>query len=239
VVATLPGLRVGLNCTLELDEDDVAEGEGYKSRVEDFQGDTVAVAWPTKRGQNVNVAIGDLAYITVPTYDSRGQALPTLYLDGEIVGRSPGTAENVAMLTIRVLAVGRQQQRAHFRLYVTFQPIDCVIWHRDFGQAEAEGYWKPISAMVTDLSGGGVGLQSDDEVTEGTRVRLRFPYPMGSGDCLIEARVAKIFTSTQGGRTRYKVGTQFEQMDRTQREKLMRCIHRYQVEQRRRETTRR
>jgi c-di-GMP-binding flagellar brake protein YcgR len=186
------------------------------------------------------VGIGGMAYLTVQTFDSRGQAAPTLYLDGEIIARTPGTVESVATLTIRVLAVGRQQQRAHFRLKLDrkLQPLDCAVWYRGFGASEAEGSWKPINATVTDLSGGGVGLESDEEVAAGSRVRLKFPYPMGSGNFLIEARVAKCIPNTAGGRTRYIVGTQFEQIERTQRERLMRCIHRYQIEQRRRERPR-
>ena len=238
MVATLPGLRVGLNCSIELDTEDAAEGEGFKSRVEDLRDDVIVVGWPTRRGMNVSVSIGDLAYLTVPTFDSRGQVAPTLYLDGEIIGRTPGSVEALATLAVRVLAVGRQQQRAHFRLYVKLQPIDCAIWYRSFGSSEAEGVWRPINATVTDLSGGGVGLESESEVAEGTRIRLRFPYPTGSGNFQIEARVAKCITSNAGGRTRYKLGTQFEQIDRAQRERLQRCIHRYQIEQRRRERPR-
>jgi c-di-GMP-binding flagellar brake protein YcgR len=238
MVATLPGLRVGLNCTLELDTDDPVESEGLKSRIEDLRDDQVVVAWPTRRGQNVGVQVGDMVFLTVPTFDSRGQPLPTLYLDGEVLARSPGSAEQVATLTVRVLAVGRQQQRSHFRLYVTLQPIDCAVWERDFGAGESGGYWRPIGATVTDMSGGGVGLQSEDRVEEGSKLRLRFPYPYGSGDFIAEARVAKVFTATAAGRTRYKVGTSFEQIDRAQRERLMRCIHRFQIEQRRRENAR-
>ncbi len=238
MVATLPGLRVGLNCTLELDTEEAAEGEELKSRIEDLHDDQVLIAWPTRRGQNVAAQVGDLVFLTVPTFDSRGQALPTLYLDGEVLARSPGSAEGVATLTVRVLAVGRQQQRSHFRLYLTLQPIDCAVWERDFGASESEGYWRPIGATVTDMSGGGFGLQSEDNVSEGSRVRLRVPYPYGSGDFIVDARVAKVFTATAAGRTRYKVGTSFEQMDRVQRERLMRCIHRFQIEQRRRENSR-
>jgi c-di-GMP-binding flagellar brake protein YcgR len=238
MVATLPGLRVGLSCTLELDTPDAEGDEALKSRIADLSDDVVVIAWPTRRGQNVAISAGDLAFLTVPTFDARGQQLPTLYLDGEIMARNPGSSEAPASLSVRVLAVGRQQQRTHFRLYVTLQPIDCAVWERAFGASETDGYWRPIGATVTDMSGGGVGLQSDDKVDEGARLRLRFPYPYGAGECIVEARVAKVFASSAGGRARYKVGTQFEQMDRQQRERIMRCIHRFQIEQRRREHAR-
>jgi c-di-GMP-binding flagellar brake protein YcgR len=238
MVAQLPGLRVGLNCTLELDSEEAGEGDAFKSRIEDMRDDTVVVAWPSKRGQNVHAVNGDMIYLTVPTFDSKGRPASTMYLDGEVIARSPGGLESIATLTVRVLAVGRQQQRAHFRLYINLQPLDCAIWHRDFGASEAEGYWRPIGASITDLSGGGVGLQSDDQVMEGARLRLRFPLPMGTGEFLIDTRVAKCIPATAGGRTRYKIGTMFDQIDRIQRERLMRCIHRFQVEQRRRENAR-
>ncbi|MGI8423177.1 MAG: flagellar brake protein [Chloroflexota bacterium] len=235
MVTALPGIKVGLNCTIELDTDEAAEGDGFKSRIEDMRDDLVVVGWPTRRGQNVPVNVGDMSYLTVPTFDSRGQVAPTMYLDCEVVARSPGGIETLATLTIRVLAVGRQQQRAHFRLNIRLQPLDCVVWYRSFGSSEAEGYWRPFGATVTDLSAGGFGLESDLEVTEGSRVRVRFPYPTGSGEFLIEARVAKCIPNTAGGRIKYKLGTQFDQIDRAQRERLQRCIHRFQIEQRRRE----
>ncbi|HEU5317868.1 MAG TPA: PilZ domain-containing protein [Chloroflexota bacterium] len=238
MVATLPGIKVGLNCTVELDTDEAVEGEGFKSRIEDIRDDTVVIGWPTRRGMNVSVAVGDMAYLTVPTFDSRGQAAPTMYLDGEIVQRTPGGLQTMATLQIRVLAVGRQQQRAHFRLYIKLQPLECAMWHRGFGASEAEGAWRPVAATVTDLSGGGVGLESETEIPEGSRLRLRFPYPMGSGCFLTETRVAKCIPSTAGSRTKYKIGTQFEQIDKQLRERLQRCIHRFQIEQRRRERPR-
>jgi hypothetical protein len=233
MVATLPGLRVGLNCTLELD-DPAAAGEELKTRIEDMQGDELVVAWPSMRGQNAQVSIGDLVYLTVPTPATGA----ILYLDGEIATRSTGGGGALPTLSVRVLAVGRRENRQHYRLRVSLQPTDCAVWHREFGRTEAEGYWRPIDAIITDISGGGIGLLSEGQVPEGARMRIRMPYPASIGELVADARVAKCIPSAATTSTRYMVGTQFEQLDHVQRERLLRCIHRYQVEQRRRENAR-
>lgn len=227
MVASLPGLRIGLNCTIELDSPD-AEGEELKSRIEDMQGDEIVVSWPTKRGQNVHVAIGDMIFLSVPT------AGATLYLDGEVSGRQ--MSGGMPLLVIRVLAVGRQQNRQHYRLRLSLQPLDCAVWERDFGRSEAEGQWRPISATVADISGGGIGLISDDQVASGARMRLRMPYPAGTGELIVDLRVAVCKTTSASAR--FMIGTQYESLDRVERERLLRSIHRYQVEQKRRENAR-
>lgn len=232
MVATLPGLRVGLNCTVELDAPD-GEGTELKSRIEDLRGDQLIISWPTRRGQNIPISIGSMLFLTVPV-----QSAGTLYLDCELVARSSGAEGGLPLLTVRVVAVGQQQQRQHYRLYLSLQPVDCLVWRREFGESEAEGYWQPVGALITDMSGGGLGMTCDAQVPEGARMRVTFPYPMGSGTMVAELRVAKSLASTVGGRARYKVGTQFESLDRLARERFLRCIHRYQVEQRRRENAR-
>jgi c-di-GMP-binding flagellar brake protein YcgR len=205
----------------------------YASRVEDFDAERILVQTPSKKGQNVVLALNEPVAMSVRTADGA-----TLYLDTEVMARIPPSADNpVPLLALRVLSVGRQQQRGHFRLNISMIPIDVALWERSLG--EADGAWKPISAAITDLSGGGVGLSCDHEVAEGSRLRVRFPYPMGEGDFVADARVRKAlgFGGSAGGR-KFRVGTEFEELDRMRRERLTRCIFRYQIEQRRREKER-
>lgn len=238
MVANLPGLRAGVACTLELGDDDLGS-EVFHTRVEDFRQDQLYLTWPSKKGQNVMIALGDPASLTISTQDSRGRQAATLYLDGEVVDRLPATSDNpVPMIVIKVLAVGRQEQRGHYRLFVSLQPIDVAIWDREFGRTDEEGFWRPINAVITDVSGGGIGLTADEEMTEGARLRIRIPYPMGVSEFIADARVVKALAISAGEKTRYKIGSQFEAMSDQRRERLTRAIHRYQVEQRRRETGR-
>ncbi len=238
MVTNLPGLRAGLRCTVEL-EDPERGVETYPSRVEDYQDERLVIMWPSRRGLLLPLHVGDFISLTVPTADAQGRIAATLYLDGEVTERIiPSEANPVGMLVVRVVAVGRQQQRGHYRLYVTLLPIDCVVWDRPFGRSESEATWRPIKAMITDVSAGGVGLVSDQEVLEGARLHLRFPYPMAEGVLSTDLRVRLSQPLTSGDQTRFKLGAEFETLTEAQRERLARCIHRYQLEQRRRERER-
>src|SRR5581483_6665852 len=213
--------------------------ETYPSRVEDYQDDRLVIMWPSRRGLLLPLHVGDFISLTVPTVDAQGRAAATLYLDGELTERViPSEAQPVGLLVVRIAAVGRQQQRGHYRLYITLAPIDCVVWERPFGRSESEATWRPIKALITDVSAGGVGLLSDQEVLEGARLHLRFPYPRAEGTLSTDVRVRLSQPLTSGEQARFKLGTEFETLTQAQRERLARCIHRYQLEQRRRELER-
>ena len=232
MVANLPGLRAGLPCDIDIDDAEVGDVVTYPSRVEDFDAQRILVQTPSKKGQNVVVPLDEPVSLSVRTSDGA-----TLYLDTQVVGRVPPSADNpVPMLALRVLSVGRQQQRGHFRLNISLIPVDVAMWEREFGQTGDQGAWRPINATVTDLSGGGVGLAAEHNVPEGALLRVRFPFPMGEGDFVADARVRKVINSGARGKT--KLGTEFENLDRLRRERLTKCIFRYQIEQRRREKER-
>ena len=231
MVANLPGLKPGAHCNVDVEDRELGEIQSYPSRIEDLEEDRLFVDWPSKKGQLLELPTGDHVNVSVPT-----QTGATLFLDTEIVRRVPATAGNpIAMLVLRVLAVGRQQQRGHFRLPIMVEPIDCAIWHRDMGAPADDGVWRPIQATITDLSGGGVGLSSLQELADGARLRIRFPFPMGEGDFAGNVVVRSVIPLTGGEHTRFKIGTAFEDdVDRMRRERLARSIHRVQIEQKRR-----
>lgn len=235
MVTRLPGLRAGLICSIDID-DPVFGSEAYRSRVEEIEDDRIVVQWPSKKGQLLTLAIGDPLSLAIPTMDALGRVDATLYLDCEVAQRIAPNADNPSpLIGVRVVSVGRQQQRSSFRLALQLSPIDCAVWERDFGQTEAEGTWKPINAQITDISAGGMGLRADQEVLEGSRMRLRFPYPTGVGECATDARVQAAQPLITGETTRYRLGLAFDNMMPAKRERVQRSIHRYQVEQRRRE----
>jgi c-di-GMP-binding flagellar brake protein YcgR len=152
----------------------------------------------------------------------------------------PSSGNPIAMLVLRVTAVGRQEQRrGHFRLNLIIQPLDCSVWEHDASAAEGDGLWKPVNATINDISAGGVGLSSLQEIPNDTKVHLRFPYPMGEGDFVGDVRVKSVIPQTDAGLVHYKIGTVFEEgIERAKLERLARCIHRVQLEQKRREQSR-
>ena len=232
MVTSLPGIRAGSACTLGIEDREAGEVQTYSSRIEELEEDRLVVDWPTRKGEQVEVATGDPVHVTVPLPSGA-----TLFLDTEVVRRMPYTASNpLALLVVRVLAVGRQQRRGHFRLSIAMQPADCAVWESasDAGD-DQDGTWRPVNATITDISGGGVGLDCVQEVPDGARLHLRFPYPMGHGEFVGDVRVKKVIPLTSGEHHHYIVGTAFEDLtDEVRRERLTRAIHRAQLEQRRR-----
>lgn len=222
MVAALPGLRAGLNCVIAIES---ADGFGeYKSRVEDFEGDRLMLAMPSSRGALIVPSTGDALQIQVPI---SGGA--TIFLDGEVVGR---VTQPVPIVVVRVLAVGQQQARGYFRINIVVRPLDCVLW--DISGGPEQAFWRPVKATIQDMSGGGVGLQADEAVPEGARMKVRFPLPYGGGECAAAGEVKLSRAVQQGNRgTRWTLGLQFSEINRRSRERLIKAIHRYQAEERR------
>jgi PilZ domain len=237
-VRSLTMLRPGLNCSVKVDDPELGS-EALKSRVEEYQEERLTIQWPARRGQNLNLAVGDALSLQVPTFNSRGQQGPTIHLGTEIVERQMATATSpIPLLVVKILTVGHQEQRDSFRLGLTLLPIDCAVWQRDFGASDADGMWRPINARLYDISAGGAGLLVDEELSDGARIRLRIPYPMGDGDFAAEALVTMAIPTASGPTSRFRLGTKFDNLDKFRHERLTRCIYRFQIEQSRRERSR-
>ena len=231
MVASLPGIRIGATCEVATES---ADGYGeYKSRIEDFQEDRITVAMPTHRGAFVIPSIGDPIELIVPT---PGGGM--LFLESEVVQRQ---SQPLPLLVVRVLAVGQRQSRGYFRIYLTLRPTECALW--DLSDGREEAFWRPVRAIIQDMSGGGIGLLADEELPVGARVRVRFPLPVGGGECvgIGESKMCRPqtqpgaagarTTSARGGR--WIVGLQMDEITRRTRERLIKAVHRHQAEERR------
>ena len=228
MVASLPGVRIGATCEIAIES---ADGYGeYKSRIEDFQEDRMTVAMPTHRGAFVIPAIGDPIEVIVPTPGGG-----TLFLESEVVQRQ---SQPLPLLVVRVLSVGQRQSRGYFRIYLTLRPTECALW--DLSDGCEGAFWRPVRAIIQDMSGGGVGLLADEEMPVGSRVRIRFPLPYGGGECIGigEAKMCRVQAPPSGSGVRARsgrwiVGLQMDEITRRTRERLIKAVHRHQAEERR------
>ncbi|HET7768616.1 MAG TPA: flagellar brake protein [Chloroflexota bacterium] len=230
MVANLPGVRIGAVCEIAIES---ADGYGeYKSRIEDLQDDRLTVAMPTHRGAFVIPAIGDPLDVIVPTPGGG-----TLFLESEVLGRQ---SEPLPLLNVRVVSVGQRQARGYYRVTnLTVRPTECAVW--DISDGRDEAFWRPVRAIVQDMSGGGCGLLADEEMPVGSRARIRFPLPFGGGECvgIGEVKMCRPHGSRGGinsarrGEQRYIVGLQMDEITRRTRERLIKAVHRYQAEERR------
>ena len=230
MVANLPGVRIGAVCEIAIES---ADGYGeYKSRIEDFQDDRMTVAMPTHRGAFVIPAIGDPLDVIVPTGTGG-----TLFLESEVLGRQ---SEPLPLLNVRVLSVGQRQSRGYYRILdLKLQPTECAVW--DISDGRDDAFWRPVRALVQDMSGGGIGLLADEEMPVGSRARVRFPLPFGGGECIgigevkmcrpHGARGAVVSSRREG--QRWIIGLQMDEIPRRTRERLIKAVHRYQAEERR------
>lgn len=229
MVASLPGIRIGASCEIAIES---ADGYGeYKSRIEDFQEDRLTLAMPSHRGTFVIPSIGDPIEVIVPTPGGG-----TLFLESEVTQRQ---SQPLPLVIVRVLSVGQRQTRGYFRiLNLTVRPTECALW--DISAGRDDSFWRPVRATIQDMSGGGVGMLADEEMSVGSRVRVRFPLPYGGGECfgIGEVKMCRPHcTRGGGGRSvhteRWIVGLQMDEITRRTRERLIKAVHRYQAEERR------
>jgi c-di-GMP-binding flagellar brake protein YcgR len=228
MVASLPGIRIGATCEVAIES---ADGYGeYKSRIEDFQEDRLTVAMPTHRGAFVIPSIGDPIEVIVPTPGGG-----TLFLESEVIQRQ---SQPLPLLVVRVLSVGQRQSRGYFRIYLTLRPTECALW--DISDGRDDAYWRPVRAVIQDMSGGGIGLLADEEMPVGSRVRVRFPLPYGGGECIGigESKMCRVQAPPSGTGARARagrwiVGLQMDEITRRTRERLIKAVHRHQAEERR------
>jgi c-di-GMP-binding flagellar brake protein YcgR len=228
MVASLPGIRIGATCEIAIES---ADGYGeYKSRIEDFQEDRLTLAMPTHRGAFVIPSIGDPIEVIVPTPGGG-----TLFLESEVLQRQ---SQPLPLVVVRVVAVGQRQSRGYFRIYLSLRPTECALW--DISEGRDEAYWRPVRALIQDMSGGGIGLLADEEMPVGSRVRVRFPLPYGGGECvgIGEAKMCRVQAPPRGSGPRARagkwiVGLQMDEITRRTRERLIKAVHRHQAEERR------
>lgn len=232
MVAALPGIRIG--ATLSMEADDPALGaDSYKCRIEDFKDERVWLTWPAKRGQAVKLQLDDSVSLALAQTGPNGQPEATLYLDCIVVDRLVPTPQNpVPQVVVRVVAAGRQAPRGSYRLPVRMPLTDAVVRVSSYGTTS----WKPIAAYIHDISAGGLGITSDEEVAQGLKLRVRFPVPAGSGEMSVTVEVMNVTDVSPGERlSKYKLGVKFDDATQQQRERMARAIHRAQLENRRRD----
>lgn len=225
MVANLPGVRIGANCEIAIES---ADGYGeYKSRIEDFQEDRLTLAMPTHRGAFIIPATGDPLNVILAT-----PAGGTLFLEGEVVGRQ---SQPMPLIVMRVVAVGQRQSRGYFRIMLTVRPNDCALW--DISDGADGAFWRPVRAVIQDMSGGGIGLLADEQVPVGGRMRVRFPLPFGGGEAVGYGDIKMCRPHGRGAAAarsnRWIVGLQMDEITRRTRERLIKAVHRYQAEERR------
>lgn len=252
MVTIPPTIRIGTPLTLEAQ---MPEGtKEFKSRLEDIEDGMLLVGTPSEKGQFVPIAVNEYVTLQLSTASSA-----QVFIEGEIISRRNAP---FPVLCIRPISFESKQQRDFHRVQARIDPQ--AVWHwkgapaaqpqdaaaavgtspaavaanAEAATAEDGGeWWQAVDAAIVDLSGGGLGLLADSSVPSGAHLRISFPLPMNEGRLEVDGNV--MISRMRPGRdrrerTRYQLGVRFENLTRPDQERLVRAIHRFQIEQRRR-----
>lgn len=208
---------LGTTGTIALESEDGFED--HHTRVEGVDGMVLTLALPTKDNVTLEPVVGEIVSFTIN--DPR---LGQRFFDGEALGT---TKVPVPMGSFRVLAVGRDQKRQHFRLSLEMRPASCLIWESSTEVGRAS--WRPVAGLIKDLSAGGLGLNCEEQLEQGARLRIRFPLPASVSLFAIDGLVRVSLAPTGG----FFAGLEFDEIAPEQRERIAKHIHMHQLEARR------
>lgn len=238
MVALPPSIRIGASTTIEVQTDEGARE--FKSRIEDIQNSLLHVAMPSERGQLVVVPTGQ--YVTLSVMTPTGT---NMFIEGEVMGRR---TQPFPVLVIRPMSVESNQQRNFHRVQLRMEPMALWQWTgtddpdrkgirpgaEPSGSNGDAGVWQRVTGTILDVSGGGIGLLADSDIPKDSILRVKFPLPVSGEPIELRGRVMISRPRPQGSETKYQSGVQFEEMSPFDQDRLVRAIHQYQLEERRR-----
>ena len=214
-VRDLPGVRIGARVYVYTGDDD----EGTSTRIEDLKDDCVTIAAPDF-GAAGTLGIGEMVELEV--------LLPTgsLFMIGPVCGRR---TDRELLFTVRVEQVGADPEvgatrevRRHYRQSL-WLPARRVAY-----QPQHEGEWKEVSAIVRDVSSGGLSLFTDGEMPVGAQVEVDCPVPLGTFPLRAAGSVVGSRRTGSGLGMRYVTNVRFEDVPRRELAWLTVHLNRYQ-----------
>ena len=214
-VLELPGVRVGARVYVYTGDDD----EGTATRIEDLKADLVTIVAPDF-GSAGTLGIGEVVELEV--------LLPngSLFMVGPVCGQR---VDRVRLFTVRVEEVGADPEvgasrevRRHYRQSLQL-PARRVAFRR-----AADGEWHEVSAIVRDISSGGLSLFADDEIPVGATVVLDCPVPLAAHRLGAHGTVVGSRHTGSGLGARYVTNVRFEELARREVTWLTGQLNRYQ-----------
>ncbi len=227
------------------DEDHAGGVRGYSSVIQDVLPDNIVIAWPTDpadRKVQIPVSIGQQSTLEIKCNYG------ILRLDSQIVARKPG---DFPLLHIaRRGDWSRSQLRENVRLEVTIVPEDMRLVWRAPKESEdgttsvpppsldellkSEPRGEPISAVIRDLSAGGVLLGVATHLRLGSIVKIKFPSNDGLPDISAFAKVVWVGEDEGAVKHSHEAGCQFLNIGMREQDNITKFIFAKQVEFRRR-----
>ncbi len=185
----------------------------YSTVIDDVQQAFITVQTPTIRREIVRMPVGT----TLRAYVREGAV--AFVFETEVLGHVDSAAPS--MLLAAPTRVQRIEQRRHYRLQITLDAASAEVLPRE-GEPP-----KAIRAVISDLSGGGVGFLSQRRIEAGRHVQFVIPLPE-QGDLIGEVRVIG-FEEPEDGRVNYRYHGEFVNLTDAERERIVRFVFRQQL----------
>ncbi len=206
--------------TLRLDVSSKAEGESLVTRIEEVDGEQIAILVPMRGLRARPFAAGTLVHAHYIYQQKRWRFVT------EVAGHS---ADGVHEYLRVPVSVESTERRSSYRLPAA---IKADALYRMVIDPEEPTTEQPIEGIIVDLSEGGCCLTTKDSVLPGERLGMLAKLPE-AGEIQARMRVTFIREPALGNRMR-RVHCQFTDISRAHRDVIARYMMRRQLEMRRR-----
>lgn len=205
-------LGPGQAITLEALESSVSD-RVYRSRIEEMAGDTAYVLAPVERSQEIALPLESRLRVGVR-------------VGAMFYGFESSVVEHVFHPQLRLGisvpdVMTRRDQRAFYRLPMVTQPKSAYLLD------EREAVEREVRATLVNLSGGGVELVVPEVTGRSRLLSLR----LALGDSTLETLAQTVAVDAPGeGRFNYRLHCEFVDLERRQRERIVRFVFREQID---------
>jgi c-di-GMP-binding flagellar brake protein YcgR len=194
------GLNFEINKKIE-----IAWNDGYyKSNIENVENNCIAISIPIKNGTYIPLREGE----KVEVIYYYGKDIYKFYT--HVIDRKIDT------IPVILLALPKEVFKVQRRKFVRV-PIICTIQYSKIGKNTAS---KPLSAIMVDLSGGGMRIKLKDELAYGDIINVYIP--LGKEQVQIKGEIVRI--EAEQDIKRNICGVSFMDLEERVREKLIRYI---------------
>jgi len=211
-----PSLQVNDLIQVQILEGEVRDS--YPSRVEDFKGDEVVIAWPTEKGILLPIAAEQTLRVSFAH-------------DGKYY-RFEGIVRETALAPLPVLVIhvpvrpDRIERRDNVRVNVPVQ-IELAEKVVSLSEYKALGERNVIRAVTHDISGGGFSIRHETFIPAGTIFEMKMLLPDKKDPISIAAKVMRCNEVTGG--SQYQIGFAYAQISEKLRSRIVRFVFAAQI----------
>jgi c-di-GMP-binding flagellar brake protein YcgR len=202
-----PALRAGDSVSLRVKTD--AGVHSLRSAIEWTDNNRVCVAWPTPDARLFPLHAGQRVTVEV---SHAGDALYIL----DTLLESASTEEPPQLVLKATSDWQRLQRRRTLRYAIDMRPTAALL-------RRASGETQGLSAIITDLSSGGLRLLSDVEVAPSDTVELAFATPSGGAELRLRVNVLRVTPVTRT-RPLWEAGCEFVEPQAAERDQIVQFI---------------